>query len=52
MLKYSLDEPQAAQAIEDAVAKALETHRTPDIYEEGTTKVSCTEMGDFVCTLI
>ncbi len=52
MLRYSLDEPQAAQAIEDAVAKALETHRTPDIYEEGTTKVSCSQMGDFVCTLI
>ena len=52
MLKYSLDQPQAAQAIEDAVAKALETLRTPDIYEEGKTKVTCTEMGDYVCTLI
>lgn len=52
MLKYSLDEPQAAQAIEDAVSKALETHRTPDIYEEGKTKVTCSQMGDFVCTLI
>lgn len=52
MLKYSLDQPQAAQAIEDAVAQALETHRTSDIYEEGKTKVTCTEMGDYVCTLI
>ncbi len=52
MLKYSLDEPQAGQAIEDAVAKALETHRTPDIYEEGKVKVSCSEMGDYVCQLI
>lgn len=52
MLKYSLDEPQAAQAIEDAVAKALETHRTPDIYEDGTIKVTCSQMGDFVCSLI
>lgn len=52
MLKYSLDEPQAAQAIENAVSKALETHRTPDIYEEGKIKVTCSQMGDFVCTLI
>ena len=39
-------------SIEDAVAKALETHRTPDIYEDGKIKVSCSEMGDYVCTLI
>lgn len=52
MLRYSLDQPQAAQAIEDAVAKALTTHRTPDIYEEGKTKVTCSQMGDYVCTLI
>ncbi len=52
MLKYSLGEQQAGQAIEDAVAKALETHRTPDIYEDGKIKVSCSEMGDYVCTLI
>ncbi len=52
MLKYSLGEQQAGQAIEDAVSKALETHRTPDIYEDGKIKVSCSEMGDYVCTLI
>ncbi len=49
MLRYSLDRPQAADAIEKAVAKVLETHRTPDIYEEGLIKVSCEEMGDLVC---
>ena len=32
MLRYSLDRPQAADAIENAVAKVLETHRTTDIY--------------------
>lgn len=52
MLRYSLDEPQAAQTIEAAVSKALETHRTPDIYEEGKVKVTCSEMGDYVCSLI
>lgn len=49
MLRYSLDQQQAAKAIEAAVAKVLETYRTPDIYEEGFTKVGCEEMGDLVC---
>ena len=48
----ALEQPKAAQAIEDAVAKALTTHRTPDIYEEGKEKVTCSQMGDYVCTLI
>lgn len=49
MLRYSLDQSKAADAIEAAVAKVLETYRTPDIYEEGFTKVGCDEMGDRVC---
>lgn len=52
MLKYSLNRPEASDAIENAVAKVLETHRTPDIFEEGFTKVSCEEMGDLVCDAI
>ena len=52
MLRYSLDEPQAAQAIENAVAEALKTVRTPDIYTDGTRKVSTSEMGDTVASLI
>lgn len=52
MLKYSLDQPKAAKTIEDAVAKALVTHRTTDIYTEGTTKVTCEQMGDLVCELL
>lgn len=52
MLRYSLEQPQAADAIENAVNEALKTHRTPDIYTEGTTKVSCKEMGDLVCSLL
>lgn len=49
MLRYSLDQSEAADAIEAAVAKVLETYRTPDIYEEGFTKVGCDEMGDRIC---
>lgn len=49
MLRYSLDQSEAADAIEAAVAKVLETYRTPDIYEECFTKVGCDEMGDRVC---
>lgn len=52
MLRYSLERPQAADAIENAVAKVLETYRTPDIYEEGMTKVGCEEMGDLVCQML
>ena len=52
MLRYSLDEPQAAAAIENAVNTALETVRTPDIYEEGFRKVSTSEMGDTVASLL
>lgn len=52
MLRYSLSQPKAADAIEAAVAKVLETHRTPDIYEEGFIKVGTEEMGDFVCAAL
>ena len=52
MLKYSLDQPEAAAAIEAAVSKVLQTARTADIYTEGmqgVRKVSCSEMGQLVC---
>ena len=49
MLKYSLNEPKAAEAIENAVNKVLAENRTPDIYKEGKNKVTCSEMGDLVC---
>lgn len=52
MLKYSLDQPEAAKAIEDAVAKVLVKYRTGDIYTEGTEKVNCEQMGDKVCELL
>ena len=49
MLRYSLGQPQAADAIEAAVSEVLKTNRTPDIYEDGMNKVSCEQMGDLVC---
>ena len=49
MLRYSLSEPEAAQAIEDAVSRVLDQGlRTADIYSEGCKKVSTAEMGDAV----
>ena len=49
MLRYSLDAPEAADAIEVAVSKVLDMGlRTPDIYTEGTRKVGTSEMGDAV----
>lgn len=52
MLRYSLDQPEAAKTIENAVSRALETARTPDIYTPGMKKAGCTEMGDIVCGLL
>ena len=52
MLRYSLDQPEAADAIENAVSKVLVDYRTPDIYAEGTKKVNCEEMGDLVCSAL
>jgi hypothetical protein len=52
MLKYTLNQPQAAQAIEEAVSKALTMARTPDIHTEGMKLVNCSEMGDLVCQLL
>lgn len=52
MLKYSLDRPKEADAIENAVSTVLKDYRTPDIYAEGTTKVSTDEMGDLICNAL
>lgn len=49
MMRYSLNLPQVADAIEQAVGKVLdEGYRTADIYTQGTTKVSTSQMGDAV----
>jgi len=49
MLRFSLNQAQAADRIETAVKKVLASGlRTTDIYSEGTTKVGTSQMGDAV----
>lgn len=49
MLRFSLNQPEAADRIEAAVQRVLgQGLRTPDIYSEGTTKVGTAQMGDAV----
>lgn len=52
MLRYSLNQADAADAIESAVNSVLKTNRTADIYTEETQKVSCKQMGDLVCNAL
>lgn len=47
MLRFSLNQPEAADRIEAAVKKVLaQGLRTPDIHSEGATKVGTREMGE------
>ncbi len=49
MLRFSLNQPEAAERIESAVMKVLSQGlRTGDIYSEGTTQVNTVQMGDAV----
>ena len=49
LLDYSLQKPEAARAVEQAVEDVLAAgYRTQDIYRPGTTKVSTAEMGRLV----
>lgn len=49
LLRYSLNNEDAAQRIETAVGKVLaQGLRTSDIFEEGCTRISCSQMGDAV----
>ncbi len=49
MLRFSLNQEDAASRIERAVQSVLEQGlRTPDIYSEGTKKVGTVEMGEAV----
>jgi 3-isopropylmalate dehydrogenase len=53
MLRFSLNQPDAAARIEDAVSSVLASGlRTTDIWSEGTTKVGTREMGDAVVAAI
>lgn len=49
MLRYSLEREDLALKIEAAVSKVLDQGlRTGDIFSEGMTRVSCSQMGDAV----
>lgn len=48
MLRFSLNLSQAADIIEKAVERVLESYRTPDIFEDGMTRVSTAEMGNLI----
>ncbi|MBA3479165.1 MAG: 3-isopropylmalate dehydrogenase [Lautropia sp.] len=49
LLRYSLEQPQAAERVEKAVRTVLRKGlRTADIAREGEQRVSCSEMGDAV----
>ncbi|MDP3205320.1 MAG: isocitrate/isopropylmalate family dehydrogenase, partial [Hydrogenophaga sp.] len=53
MLRFSLNQPDAAARIETAVSSVLASGlRTTDIWSEGTTKVGTREMGDAVVAAI
>jgi len=53
MLRFSLNQPQAADRIESAVKDVLaQGLRTADIHSAGTTKVGTTQMGDAVVAAI
>jgi 3-isopropylmalate dehydrogenase len=53
MLRFSLNQPQAADRIESAVKDVLASGlRTPDIWSQGTKKVGTREMGEAVVAAI
>jgi 3-isopropylmalate dehydrogenase len=53
MLRFSLQQPEAADRVESAVRAVLAAgFRTPDIWSEGTRKVGTREMGDAVVAAI
>lgn len=53
MLKYGLDQPQAAESIEKAVVKVLEAgYRTGDIMSEGMNLVGCKAMGEALLKIL
>lgn len=53
LLRYSLDEEKAAQAIESAVDKTLaDGYRTADIFAEGFKKIGTSEATEIICARI
>lgn len=53
MLRYSFDMENESRDIENAVEKVLaDGYRTTDLYSVGTTKLSCSEIGDIISKII
>ena len=53
MLRYSLGEPAAADAIENAVRKVIaDGLRTGDIFSAGTRRVGTREMGEAIAAAV
>ncbi|MBQ5312379.1 MAG: 3-isopropylmalate dehydrogenase [Oscillospiraceae bacterium] len=53
MLRFSFDMDREAQAVEDAVSRALaDGYRTADIMSAGMKKCSCSEMGSIIASYI
>ena len=49
LLRYSLNDEVRAKQVENAVERVLANgFRTADIYEDGTTLLSCSQIGDAV----
>jgi 3-isopropylmalate dehydrogenase len=49
LLKYGLNEPEAAQQLESAVLKVLDgNYRTGDIMSPGMIPVGCKQMGELL----
>lgn len=53
MLRYAFGQTEAAEAIENAVKRVItQGLRTGDIYSEGTTRVTTTQMGDAIAAAL
>nr|MDJ0648126.1 isocitrate/isopropylmalate family dehydrogenase [Xenococcaceae cyanobacterium MO_188.B19] len=53
MLRYGLNEPEAATQIEDAVTKVLDAgYRTGDIMSEGMKALGCKAMGEALLSVL
>lgn len=53
MLRYSFELEREADALERAVSTVLDAgHRTADIAKPGEPRVTCTEMGDLICSTL
>ena len=51
MLKYSFNMDEESDMVELAVKNTLDKgFRTADIFQEGTKKVGCREMGNAICS--